>query len=71
MQSWNTYGKLFSEIMKESLIHPCRKSYITIEKGGRITTETLDRASKPHDRAHPLASVSNALHQLYTHALAH
>jgi hypothetical protein len=65
MQSWNTLGKVVSEIVKASCIHPSRETHITIERGGQVTTATFDRPSENYGRAHPLAFVSNTIHRLY------
>jgi hypothetical protein len=71
MQDLNTFGKLVGEIVKASFTHPTQETHITIERGGHIRTETLARTSTPPGQRYPLASVSKALHRLYTHAFAH
>jgi hypothetical protein len=71
MQNLQTFGKVVSEIVKASCTHPSLETHITIEKGGKVTTATLDRFSEHDGRAYPLAFVSNAIHRFYRHAPAH
>jgi hypothetical protein len=69
MQNWNTLGKVVSEIIKASCTHPSRETHITIERGGQVTTTTLDRSSEHHGRAYPLALESNTTHRFCGHAV--